>query len=187
MTIGTTDIFLLVIIVSALVIGFFWGALRSLALFAAWIFAFIGGAYLKVDLGSYLAREWGQFSPAFTDMAAFGIIYLGILLAAPVVIVISTRGNQNVTRIQVLDDLTGALFALLVAVLGIAGLIIVLSTFYGTDSNVVDATGGPQWTATLYHNLVNSTIGGGINDNVVPIIGAILGPILPANVREVFA
>ena len=187
MTIGTTDIFLLVIIVSALVIGFFWGALRSLALFAAWIFAFVAGAYLKVDLGSYLAREWGQYSPAFSDMAAFAIIYLGILLAAPLVIVVSTRGNQNVTRIQVLDDLTGALFALFVALLGIAGLIIVLSTFYGTDVEVVDAAGGPQWTASLYHNLIRSTIGGAINDTIVPIIGTVLGPILPASVREVFA
>ncbi len=39
MTIGTTDIFLLVAIVSSLVVGFFWGAARSLMLFAGWILA----------------------------------------------------------------------------------------------------------------------------------------------------
>lgn len=186
MTIGTTDIFLLVIIVSTLVVGFFWGALRSLLLTAAWVLAFLAGAHLKTELGAYLAREWGQFSALYNDMAAFGIIYVGLLLAAPVVIFMSTRGNQRVTRYQVLDDLVGAAFATFVAIVGIGGVIIVLATFYGTDPNTVDPAGGPQWTATLYQSLLLSTIGGNINDHVMPIIGTILGPLLPQDVREAF-
>ncbi len=86
MTIGATDIFLLVIIVSTLVVGFFWGALRSLLLLAAWVLAFMFGAYLKTSLGAYLGRQWGQYSAGFNDMAAFALIYLLILLAAPFVI-----------------------------------------------------------------------------------------------------
>ena len=50
MSIGTTDIFLLVIIVSTLVVGFFWGAARSLMLFAGWIMALLAGAYLQTEL-----------------------------------------------------------------------------------------------------------------------------------------
>ena len=106
MTIGTTDIFLLVIIVSTLVVGFFWGAVRSLMLFAAWIIAFLAGAYLQTELGAYLARQWDNFEPAFSQMAAFALIYLAILIAAPVVIFVVTRSSQRVTRWQVLDDLT---------------------------------------------------------------------------------
>ena len=185
MTIGTTDIFLLVIIVSTLVVGFFWGAVRSLMLFAAWILAFLVGAYLQLDLGAYLARQWDNFDPAFNQMAAFGLIYTAILVAAPVIIFMVTRSNQRVTRWQVLDDLVGALFAVFVAVLGIAGVMIVLASFYGTDP-VVDATGGPQWTANLYQSLLASDIGGKIYEHLVPIVGAVLGPILPANVNEVF-
>ena len=186
MTIGTMDIFLLVIIVSTLVVGFFWGALRSLALLAAWVIVFFAAAYLKTNLGAYLAREWGQYSAPYNDMAAFGIIYVGLLLAAPFVIFLLTRGNQRLTRYQVLDDLSGAGFAVLVAVLGIAGVLIVLATFYGTGTTVVDPTGGPQWTATLYQSLLLSNIGSGINDHIVPIIGTLFGPFLPSDVREVF-
>ena len=186
MTIGTTDIFLLVIIVSTLVVGFFWGAARSLLLLAAWVLAFLAGAHLKTGLGSYLDREWSQFSPGFNDMAAFAIIFIGLLIAAPVAIFVSTRGSQRVTRFQVLDDLVGAFFAVFVAVLGIAGTMIVLSTFYGPDF-AVDPAGGPQWTANLYQNLMASNIGGSINDIVVPIIGFVLGPVLPQDVGEVFA
>ncbi len=56
MIIGTADIFLLVIIVSTLVVGFFWGAARSLMLLAGWLLAFLVGAYLHLELGAYLAK-----------------------------------------------------------------------------------------------------------------------------------
>jgi uncharacterized membrane protein required for colicin V production len=186
MTIGTTDIFLLVIIVTFIVVGFFWGALRSAALLVAWLLAFLAGAYAKIELGAYLSREWGQFSPSFNDMAAFGIIYVGILLAAPAVIFVFTRGSQNLTRYQVLDDLLGAFFAFVAAIVGVAGGLIVLATNYGTGTTVVDPAGGPAWTANLYQSLLLSNIGGAINDTVVPILGFVLGPILPEDVREVF-
>jgi uncharacterized membrane protein required for colicin V production len=186
MTIGTTDIFLLVIIVSTLVVGFFWGAVRSLMLFAAWILAFLAGAYLQTELGSYLAQQWDNFVPEFDQMAAFAIIYVFVLLAAPIVIFVVTRSSQRVTRFQVVDDLVGALFAVFVAVLGIAGVLIVLATYYGDGDPVVDAAGGPEWTANLYQSLLLSNIGSSINEHVVPIIGFVLGPVLPQNVREVF-
>ena len=186
MTIGTTDIFLLVIIVSTLVVGFFWGAARSLMLFAGWILAFLAGAYLQTDLGAYLARQWDNFDPAFNQMAAFGLIYGAILVAAPVVIFIVSRSSQRVTRWQVLDDLTGALFAVFVAVLGIAGVMIVLATYYGDGNPVVEVAGGPQWTANLYQSLLLSNIGGNIYEHLVPIIGFVMGPFLPDSVNEVF-
>jgi uncharacterized membrane protein required for colicin V production len=186
MTIATTDIYLLVIIVSSLVVGFFWGAARSVLLLGAWLLAFLVAAYLKVELGGYLMQQWSNFPPGFSDMAAFGVIYVALLVAAPVIIFIGTRGNQSVSRYQVLDDLVGALFAVFAAVLGIGGLLIVLSTFYPADSGVVDAGGGPLWTASLYQSLLSSSIGGSIDRHLVPIIGALLGPILPQDVREVF-
>ncbi len=185
MTIATMDIYLLVIIVSALVAGFFWGAARSLMLVAAWLLAFVAGAYLQLQLGSYLAAQWTNYPASFSTMAAFGIIYVGALLAAPFIILASTRGSQRISRSQALDDLAGALMAMFVAVLGIAGLMIVLATFYGSGEPLVDAGGGPAWTAELYQSLIDSTIGGNIQDQLIPIMGAILGPILPPEVREV--
>jgi uncharacterized membrane protein required for colicin V production len=184
---GTMDIFLLIVIVSTLIVGFFWGAARSLMLLAAWLIAFLAGAYLKLEQGSYLASQWDNYVATINEMAAFGLIYQVVLVAAIVIIFVITRGNQRVTKYQVLDDVVGALFAVFVAVLSIGGIIIVLATFYGPDPGpVVDWSGGPEWTASLYQSLLSSNIGGGINEHLVPLIGAVLGPILPPDVREVF-
>jgi uncharacterized membrane protein required for colicin V production len=187
MTIGTMDIFLLVIIVSVVLVGFFWGATRSLMLLAAWLLAFLAGSYLKLQLGSYLASEWPEFAASFSEMAAFGVIYVGLLLAAPVLIVVGTPSGQRLSRVQSIDDIIGAALAAAVAFLGIAGLMIVLATFYGSEGPVVSAQGGPDWTADLYESLLNSNIGGGIKEQLIPVMGAVLGPILPPDVREVMA
>jgi hypothetical protein len=185
MTIGTTDVFLLVAIVASLIVGFFWGAARSLMLLAAWLIAFLAGAYLKLELGSYLARQWDNFPAAYSEMAAFGLIYALIGIAAPFAVVLSTRGSQKVSRYQVLDDLVGAFFATFVAVLGLAGLMIIFATFYEVESGIVHAQGGPEWSSSLYQSLINSNIGEGIADELIPILGTVLGPILPPDVREV--
>lgn len=186
MTIATTDIYLLVIIVSALVVGFFWGAARSVMLLGAWLLAFLVGAYMKVEIGSYLIQQWRNFPPGFNHMAAFGILYLGLLVAAPAVIIVGTRGSQSLSRYQVLDDLVGAFFAVFAAVLGIGGLLIILSTFYESSGGVVVPAAGPLWTANVYQSLLGSSIGGSIERHLVPIMGTVLGPILPPDVREVF-
>jgi uncharacterized membrane protein required for colicin V production len=185
MILGTADIFLLVFIVAALVLGFFWGSVRSLLLAAAWLIAFLAGAYLMVQFGTYLADQWENFPATFSEMAAFGIVYVGLLIASPVIVFLVSRSYSNLTRYQVADDLLGAALAVFVALLCIAGLEIVLATFYGSGTTV-DAGGGPQWTANLWDSLINSTIGGAIWDYLVPVIGWILGPILPADVSAVF-
>lgn len=181
----STDILLLVIIVATLVVGFFWGAARSVMFLAFWLLAFLAGAYLKVEFGSYLASQWTSFAATFNEMAAFGIIFMGLLLAAPILILVLTRGSQRLSRFQVLDDLVGAAFAVFVAFLGIAGLMILLSTFYEVEGPIVGAAGGPEWVADLYQALLGSGIGGAIGERLIPIIGTILGPILPSDVREV--
>jgi hypothetical protein len=179
---NTTDIFLLVIIIASLLIGFFWGAARSLMFLAAWFVAFIVGAYLQLQGGTWLARQWENFDPLFNQAAAFGIIYLGFLLLAPIVIVVGTSGDQRLSRSQVLDDAVGAVFAAFVAVLGIAGVMIVLSTYYA-DREVAQIA-APEWVTNLYRSLEASGTGRSINERLIPLIAAILGPLLPPHVRE---
>jgi uncharacterized membrane protein required for colicin V production len=186
-TISTMDIYLLVLIVSAIVLGFFWGAARSLLLLAAWLVAFLAGAYLRLTLGSYLAQQWTEYPAAFSSMAAFGIIYVGVLLAAPVVIIMTTKGSTRISANQALDDLAGAALAAFAAVLGIAGLIIVLSMFYGRPEPIVSTQGGPEWTASLYESLINSAIGSSIIERIIPLLEVVLKPLLPYEVWEVMA
>ncbi len=185
MTLTTMDIYLIVLIVASLVVGFFWGATRSIMMVAAWLAAFVAGAYLRLQLGSYLASEWSSFEVGFSEMAAYGLIYLAILVAAPVLIIVSTRGSQRFFSSQGLDDVVGALIAGGVAILAIAGIMTIFATYYGQGEPVVLVAGGPQWTADVYQAMLDSSVGTFVDERVIPVLGAILGPILPPDVREV--
>jgi uncharacterized membrane protein required for colicin V production len=180
---GTTDIFLLVIVVSSLLVGFFWGAARSLMLLAAWLGAFIAGAYLKIQLGSWLARQWTTFDAVFNDMAAFGIIFVGILILAPIAIVVGTSGDQGLSRYQLLDDVVGAAFAAFVAILAIGGVMVILSLYYQDRS--LTQVAGAEWVTSLNQSLLSSGLGAAIQERLIPLLGAILGPLLPPDVRAV--
>ncbi|CAN5779331.1 hypothetical protein BH23CHL8_BH23CHL8_28110 [soil metagenome] len=182
---GTTDIFLLVVVVGATLVGFFWGAARSLMLLAASLGAFVAGAYLKIQLGSWLARQWTNFDPVFNDMAAFGIIFVGFLVMAPIAIAVGTSGDQGVSRYPVLDDAVGAAFAGFVAILGIAGVMVVLATYY-LDRSLVDV-GAPEWVTSLNQSLLGSGLGAAIQERLIPLLGAVLGPLLPPDVRAVMS
>ena len=183
MTVGTTDIFLLVIVVSSLLVGFFWGAARSIMLLAAWLGAFIAGAYLKIQLGSWLARQWTTFDAAFNDVAAFGVIFVGILILAPIAIVVGSSGDQGVSRYQVLDDAVGAAFAAFVAILAIAGVMIILSLYY--EDRALAQVSAPEWVTSLNQSLLASGLGAAIEERLIPLMGAVLGPLLPPDVRAV--
>jgi uncharacterized membrane protein required for colicin V production len=186
-TISTMDIYLLVLIVAALVVGFFWGATRSLLLLAAWLAAFLAAAHLRLNLGSYLAQQWTDYPASFSSMAAFGIIYVGVLVAAPVAIIMTTKGSTRISANQALDDLAGAVLAAFAAILGIAGLIVVMSMFYGRPEPIISSQGGPEWTASLYESLINSAIGSSIADRLIPLLEVVLKPVLPYEVWEVMA
>lgn len=179
---GTLDILLLLIIGASLVVGFFWGALRSVMLLAAWLAAFLAGAHLKVTVGSLLARQWIQFHPTFNEMAAFGLVYLGVLAAAPLLIFIGSKGDQSLVRWETLNDLIGAMLAMAAVVLGIAGTIVVLNTFYAAQS--LDGGGAPVWVTEFHHALKASTVGSGIEERLLPIMEPILRLLLPADVNR---
>jgi uncharacterized membrane protein required for colicin V production len=179
------DIYILTIFVAAFVVGFFWGALRSLTLLATWLVAFLGGAHLKLLVGSYLARQWANLEPAFNEMAAFGIVYLGILAVAPPVIFIASKGDQGLVRWETLNDLAGGMLAFAAAVLTVAGLIIVLQTFYGAPN--VDVRMSPSWTADLHRSLTGSTLGASVEERVIPLMEPLLRLLVPGNVAEAMA
>ena len=69
----------------------------------------------------------------------------------------------------------GGVLGVFVAVLGIAGVIIILATVYaGTPAP--GSVQGPEWSMTLYQSLLASTIGGAIDRSLIPALGALLGP-----------
>jgi uncharacterized membrane protein required for colicin V production len=179
----SADIVLGLIIGGAFLLGWFWGVVRSLLMFGSWFVVFVITAYLAQPVGDYLERQWTNLSPAYNEMAAFAILYLAGLLLAFILVHVGTRGAQGVTRWPLLDDLAGAILCTATAVLGIAGMIVIFRTFF-EGAPEPGAVLGPEWVLNIYTATLDSGIGNWIVQNLIPILGNLLGPVLPQSVRS---
>jgi uncharacterized membrane protein required for colicin V production len=177
----SADILLLLILAGAFLIGFFWGVVRGLLALAAWVVVFLLSAHLSLPVGDYLARQWGNFSSEYSHMLAFLIVYTVLMIVSLVLIHIGVKGSQDVSRWPLVDDLLGGALCVALAVLILGGTIAILSLFYlpAPRSDL-----SAQWSLELYNALHSSTIGGQIEEGLVPFIGSILGPLLPASIHS---
>jgi uncharacterized membrane protein required for colicin V production len=177
----SADIILLLILAGAFLIGFFWGVMRGLLALAAWVVVFLLSAHLSIPVGDYLARQWINFTSEYSHMLSFLILYALLMIVSLVLIHIGVKGSQDVSRWPLVDDLLGGALAVALAVLIIGGTIAILQLFYKPDPL---STASAQWTLELYNGLHTSTIGSQIESGLVPFIGTILGPLLPASIHS---
>lgn len=179
----TFDIVLVLVIAGAFVLGFLWGVIRSLLMLAGWLAVFLLSALLSVPAGDYLTGQWSAYDTHWNHMAAFAILYFAGLVLAAILIWIGVKGAQGLSRYRLLDDVVSGAIMAVVAVLGIAGLIVILATAY--RGSLGFAVVGPDWTREVYQSLLDSRIGDALTRTVIPLLGTLLGPLLPSYVRQV--
>jgi uncharacterized membrane protein required for colicin V production len=179
----TIDILLVIIIAGAFVVGFLWGVIRSLLMFAGWFAVFLLAALLSVPVGDYLTTQWTAYDTHWDHMAAFAILYFAGLVLTAILLWIGIRGAQGLSRYKLLDDIVGGTVMAFTAVLSIAGFVVVLATAY--RGSLGFAVIGPDWTREVYQSLLDSSIGSALERVLIPALGTILGPLLPSYVRQV--
>ncbi|MBX3029228.1 MAG: CvpA family protein [Chloroflexi bacterium] len=179
----SVDIVLVLIIAAAFLVGFLWGIIRSLLMVAGWFVVFVIAAILSVPVGDYLTSQWTSYGPEWNHMAAFAILYVGLLILSMILCWMGVKGAQGLSKYPLLDDVASGTFMALVAVLGITGVIVVLASAYAGAGGM--SLLGPDWTRQLYQNLLDSQIGSTLQRTIIPLLGTVLGPLLPTHISRV--
>ncbi len=181
----TFDIVLVLIIAGAFVVGFLWGIVRSLLMLAGWLAVFLLASLLSVPVGDYLTTQWSAYDTHWNHMAGFAILYVAGLAIAAILIWVGVKGAQGLSKYRLLDDIVSGTIMAVVAVLGIAGVIVLLATAY--RGSLGFAVLGPDWTREVYQALLDSRIGDALTRSVIPALGTVFGPLLPEYVRQVMS
>lgn len=179
----TADIIIILILAAASVVGFFQGPVRGLLAVGGWIVAFLASAILSEPVGDYLSTQWTNLTAPYVHMLAFGILAVVILVVLFTLVYLGTRGPRSLTPYRLLDDLLGGALGLVVALLIVAGTWVVLASFYGPAVPAVGENDG-ELTAGLYSALSESNLTTSIRGALVPIMGTLLGPLVPVAVRD---
>lgn len=180
------DIVLILVLAAGFLVGFFQGVLRGALNLCAFGVAFLLAANVREQLGSYLATQWTNYDSDYDHMLAFLIAFVVLLVIFLVLIHMGTRGPKGVTPYPLLDDLLGGALGVVLALLIVAGVLIILTSYYGPEAPL-GLRSGAAWSMNLYHNLLEARIGVLINDTFVPLLGLLFGSLVPDVVRRAMA
>lgn len=178
------DIALVFFFAGAFLLGIFRGAVRQMIALGAWLVSFIVAAYLRTPVGDWIAAQARQYSSDHVEMLAFALVFLVLFTIAVLVIEIG-GSTSRLTQRPAVDEILGGLVGLGVAVLVVGAILIMLGTYY--------AASPPQGAAefdfarAVQSALDRSAIARQLHESLVPGLIALLGPLLPGDIRAVYA
>ena len=179
-----TDLLLALFIAGYVFGGWRTGLLRRLAGLAFIAIGLIAGAYLREPVGALVAGFFSELPPEYADMVGYAVTFTVIvtalnLVSGPILSRATVGGVSQLT-----DRTLGAVLGGVEAVLIISAAIVILDTYFGTAGSLGQVPGLGILTS-VSDALGESTIGQFLTKTTVPLVLAILGPLLPEDISSV--
>lgn len=177
------DIVIILVTMGMFVAGWLGGAIRQLLQIAALLVSFLLASNLRDPLGAFLAHNWTWYDPEFNYMLA--LLGLWLVFAATLLVGIQLFYRRVIIheRLALADEVVGGLLGASTVLLVLALLSMVLSTYYGLGAPANDAT----WARGLNGALDDSAVMTELRRGFVPGFVALMRPLLPADLRDLFA
>jgi uncharacterized membrane protein required for colicin V production len=186
--IQTFDLVIFLALLAMFVVGYAQGVVRRLLGIGAILFSLILGAQLRQPLGEYLAREWTTIAPEYSYMVAFGAVFTAAAVTLSLAIQIMYRPAPLFPRYPVLDEILGGLLGVLEGFLILIAILLITDPYY-TNANFKEKAGLGEFMLLRYlHEWIDPTlIADVLRHGVIPIVLAIIGVLIPLDVRQTFA
>lgn len=177
------DVVLIVLLVAGFLLGYVRGALRQLIVLGAFLVAFLVAPYLRAPVGDFIMANAHEYSREYVDMLAFLASFVVLFLVALLVIEIGGK-TVHLSERPLVDELLGGFVMLGVTLLAIAAVVIALDSYYLNP--VLGATEQPI-VHEIHAALERSAIVDAMHNALIPGLIAILGPLLPPDIRSLYS
>ncbi len=176
------DLVLLGLFAAFIAGGWASGFVRRLAGLIYLALSFVLGAYLRGPLGAIVAGIFPDIPKPYAEMvgytAAFTVLVFAFnFFSRAILSKIAVQGMSKIT-----DKALGAVFGGIEAVLIASAAIVILHT-YATEVGILAKLSGFGILKEVADGIDTSTIGQILEKTTVPLILAILGPLLPQDIK----
>jgi uncharacterized membrane protein required for colicin V production len=161
------------------------GFLRRLLGIVFMVIAFVLAAYFRYGVGTVASSFFKNIPPDYADL-------VGYVIAFPAILAILHLASHFLLRKVAVKGITRELDAALGAILGgveailiISAVIVIVDTYFGTSSTL-GKTFPPGYLKELTQALNSSTTVQLLRGSTVPLVLAVLGPLLPKDVGTIF-
>ncbi len=178
----TADLILIALLIVGFALGYIRGAVRQLVALGAGVVAFLLSSNVRSLIGGWLSEQWPHFHLAYVEMLVFAMVFV-LVLAIGVGFAQSSGGRTTITPHERADAGLGALLGTGLVILIVASVYVILASYYGLPTRPSGQDIG--FLRELHVALDGSAIIGVLRDSLLPGMGAILSPLLPADLRAV--
>ncbi|MGH2466790.1 MAG: CvpA family protein [Candidatus Limnocylindrales bacterium] len=175
LTVG--DLILVLIFLAAFIAGYIQGLIRQLLGVLIWFIAFALALSLRQPAGSFLQQYWTQFVPDYTDMLAFVIVFLVILVGGNLIAQFTYKHVPVLANRQFADEILGAILSTGLIILEVATFLFILDTFYRHQA--ASGTNTVAIFSSIFDLFKDSAIARFLRDGFMPGLLTILGPFVP--------
>jgi uncharacterized membrane protein required for colicin V production len=176
------DAILVVLLVTGFLLGYVRGALRQLIVLGAWLVAFLIAPYLRPPVGDFILANTHEYTREYVDMLAFLTSFVVMFLLALVVIELGGK-TIHLSKRPVVDEVLGGFLMLGATLLSIAAVVIALDSYY---LNPVVGAAEQPFIHDIQNGLARSAIVDSMHNALIPALIALLGPLLPADIRNLY-
>jgi len=173
------DLAVIGILAGGVFAGFTQGMIRYVLNAVAVIVAFVIASQLKEPVVELLGF-WQVFGREGRELLVFVLLFFGLVIAGFFII----RALYHRTRLPVarqIDEIGGAIFGLVFAALVLSFQLLVFDSFFMRGGE----TAG--WVGTYYDLLNDSLIMSFFRDTLIPAVGFLTRPFVPAEIADLLA
>jgi membrane protein required for colicin V production len=128
--IGTVDLLIGLYFIGFFVLGFAQGTIRRLLGILSILFSFLLAASLAGPLSEFLGNNWRQFSPEYSYMVGFLVVFVASSVAFALVIQGFYKPQPLFQKARFADEIIGGILGIVQAALIFGALLIILDSFF---------------------------------------------------------
>ncbi len=180
------DVVAFLFLVGWFILGYFQGLTRRVLGIIALLFAIVVAAQLRGALGDYLAGEWRSAPAEYSDMVAFGALFVALWIALSVGIQLAYRPAPLLPRYPAVDELIGGVLGVLEGAILLVVLLLVTDPYFLSNAGRAAAPGEFSPLRSLHDLFDSSLTASFLRHQVISNILAVVGFLFPRDVVETF-
>ena len=177
------DILLVGIIAGAAYGGWRTGLLRRLVGLGLLVLAFVLGAYLRGPMGQLATGFFKNIPADYAELVGYSIAFALILAVGNVIAHFALKGRAMSGMSRRTDQLLGALFGVVETVLILSAVVVILDTYFGTNT-ASGHTPGLEFFTQFRKSFNASQTVHLLRQTTVPLVETVLGPLLPKDISS---
>jgi uncharacterized membrane protein required for colicin V production len=167
------------------VLGFAQGTIRRLIGIGSILFSFLFAANLAAPLGDFLGRNWAQFSPEYSQMVGFFVVFVSGCVVFAILAQGFYKPQPLFVKARFVDELLGGILGLIEAGLILLCFVVILDTFFYATGIPTDPDELP-FLREVYGGLDNSQIVAVFRETVIPAFMTVFAFLMPTSISDLY-